>query len=334
MEMKRKIKILNMFDISPCPGVFDVLDENMEVLSIPGDDRRKAKDSIREFDACIASLKIILDKEILDEAANLKVIATVSTGTDHIDVEYAKKRGIEIISLKDDIKFLDSITSTAELAWGLLLAAVRKKPWAFDAAKEGVWARDLFRGHQLSGKTLGIIGYGRLGRIVAQYGKAFRMNVIACDLKEVSPESHVKMVSMDHLLESSDVISIHVHLTPENRGLINADSFNRMKPGAVLINTSRGAIVDEKAFLVALETGRLSAAGIDVIDGEWNENLKEHPLIRYSNTHDNLVITPHLGGVTFEAQKSAVEFTVLKLRAKLRLLMSLFILCTIFTRII
>lgn len=170
--MKRKIKILNMFDISPCPGVFDVLDENMEVFSIPGDDRRKAKDSIRD----------------------------------------------------------------------------------------------------------------------------------------------------------SDVISIHVHLTPENRGLINADSFSRMKPGAVLVNTSRGAIVDEKAFLNALETGGLSAAGIDVIDGEWNDNLKEHRLIRYADTHENLVITPHLGGVTFEAQKATIEFTVLKLRTKLRLLMSLFIL--------
>ncbi|MCX6983298.1 MAG: hydroxyacid dehydrogenase [Lentisphaerae bacterium] len=307
-----------MADISVCPDVFNVLNENMEVLSIRGDDRKEIKDSIRDFDACLTSLKIVLDKEILGEAVNLKVIATASTGTDHIDVEYAKKRGIEIISLKNDIKFLGGITSTAELAWGLLLAVVRKIPWSFDAAKEGIWARDLFRGNQLSGKTLGIIGYGRLGRIVAQYGGAFRMNVIACDVKDVSPEAHVKMVSMDDLLKASDVISIHLHLTPENRGLVNEDSFSKMKPGAILINTSRGAIVDEKAFLDALEKGRLSAAGVDVINGEWSEKLREHPLVRYANTHENLVITPHLGGVTFEAQKATIEFTVLKLKESIR----------------
>ncbi len=307
-----------MADISVCPDVFNVLNENVEILSIQGDDRKKVKDSIRDFDACLTSLKIVLDKEILDEAVNLKVIATASTGTDHIDVEYAKKRGIEIISLKNDIKFLDGITSTAELAWGLLLAVVRKIPWSFDAAKEGIWARDLFRGNQLSGKTLGIIGYGRLGRIVAQYGKAFRMNVIACDVKEVNPEAHVKMFSMDDLLKASDVISIHLHLTPENRGIVNEDYFSKMKPGAILINTSRGAIVDEKAFLDALEKGRISAAGVDVINGEWSDKLREHPLVRYANTHENLVITPHLGGVTFEAQKATIEFTVLKLKESIR----------------
>lgn len=310
--MKRKFKILNMADISICPNVFDPLKGIAETVTMLPDEK-KLNEIIQNFDAYFASLRIIIDKDILDKAENLKVIATPSTGTDHIDVDYAEKKGIEIISLKNDTEFLDGITSTAELAWGLLLSAVRKIPWGFDAAKSGAWARDAFRGHQLSGKTLGIIGYGRLGRIVSQYGKAFRMNVVACDVKEITPESHVKMLSMDELLKVSDMISIHIHLTPENRELINETSFNKMKKDSVLINTSRGAIIDEKAFLKALESRRLSAAGIDVIDGEWSDNLKEHPLMSYARTHDNLVITPHIGGVTHEAQIMTIAYTVEKL---------------------
>ena len=150
---------------------------------------------------------------------------------------------------------------------------------AFDAAKAGHWARDEFRGHQLSGKTLGILGYGRLGRMAAEYGKAFRMRVLACDVRKVEPAEGVEIVDFERLLRESDVLSIHIHLTEENRGLINTGAFAMLKPGAVLINTSRGAIVDEQAFLEALLSGRLAGAGVDVIEGEWNENLADHPLI-------------------------------------------------------
>jgi len=215
--------------------------------------------------------------------------------------------------LRHDTEFLDSITATAELAWGLLLATVRRLPWAFDAAKAGHWARDGYRGHQLSGKTLGILGYGRLGRIVAEYGKAFRMRVIACDVREVKAADGVQMVDFDTLLRESDVLSLHIHLTEENRGIINAETFAKMKLGAVLVNTSRGAIIDEKAFLDALLSGRLGGAGVDVIEGEWDEDLSRHPLIRYANEHENLVISPHIGGVTHESQRMVYEHTVSKL---------------------
>jgi D-3-phosphoglycerate dehydrogenase len=311
-----RYKILNMADISICPQVFDVLKDIADIVTL-NPDLKTLQGSIRDYDVYFASLKLVIGKSILDRAEKLKAIATPSTGTDHIDVEYAKSKGIKIISLKDDTEFLNGVTATAELAWGLLLAAIRRVPWSFDAAKSGVWGRDAFRGHQLSGKTLGIIGYGRLGRMVAQYGKAFRMNVVACDVREVNPEAHVRMVSIDELLKVSDVISIHIHLTPENRGIINRAAFAKMKKGAVLINTSRGAVVDEKAFLDALESGQLLAAGIDVIDGEWNENLKEHSLIRYARSNDNLLITPHVGGITFESQAMGLEQAVKKLKLAL-----------------
>jgi len=203
-------------------------------------------------------------------------------------------------------------TSTAEMAWGLLLAAVGRIPFSHAAAMQGQWARDRFRGHQLSGKTLGILGYGRLGRIVAQYGQAFRMRVIACDVRDFEAPG-VTRVNLGELLEQADVLSIHIHLTEENRGLLSRGALARMKRGAVIVNTSRGAILDEAALLEALASGQIGAAGLDVIDGEWRTDLHRHPLIAYAREHENLVISPHTGGVTFEAQDLTLQFTARRL---------------------
>lgn len=141
------------------------------------------------------------------------------------------------------------------------------------------------------------------------------MKVVACDVRQVRPEEGVAMVDMDELLCRSDVLSIHVHLTDETRGLLGPEALEKMKPGAVIINTSRGAIVDEAAMLRALESGRLGGAGLDVICGEWSDRLADHPLISYSREHENLVITPHVGGVTFESQRMAMEHAVGKLQS-------------------
>ena len=125
------------------------------------------------------------------------------------------------------------------------------------------------------------------------------------------------MVDFATLLREADVLSIHIHLTDENRGLIDREALAAMKKTAVLLNTSRGAVIDQDALLEALETGRLAGAGLDVIEGEWDDNLHEHPLIRYARTNQNLVISPHIGGVTYESQKMTLEYTVLKLRSYL-----------------
>jgi D-3-phosphoglycerate dehydrogenase len=178
------------------------------------------------------------------------------------------------------------------------------------AAHSGDWARDRFRGHQLSGKTLGIIGYGRLGSMVAEFGKTFRMRVVATDVTRRPAASGVTMMSLAELLPQADVISIHVHLTDQTRGMLGREQFARMKRGAVLINTSRGAIVDEAALLDALNTGALLGAGLDVIDGEWRTDLAQHPLIQHAATHQNLVISPHIGGVTYQSQRMAYARTV------------------------
>jgi D-3-phosphoglycerate dehydrogenase len=217
-----------------------------------------------------------------------------------------------VLSLKDDRELLDRITSTAELAWGLILACARRFPEAIDASRRGVWARDAVRGHQLAYKTLGVLGCGRLGTMVAAYAKAFRMHVLGCDVRPVDLPG-VENVSFDRLFAESDIVSVHIHLTEENHRLINRDVLARMKPGSILINTSRGAIIDEAALLDALEHGPLAAAGLDVVEGEWRDDLDQHPLIAYAQRHGNLVVTPHVGGVTVEAQETAYSAAARKL---------------------
>lgn len=306
-------RILNMQDISPMPDVLDPLKPLGEVVTEPPDEailRRR----LREFDAYIATLEVRLTAELIESAPRLKVVVTPSTGWDHIDLAHLRARGIGFLSLKEHTDFLDRVTCTAEMGWALLLAAVRRLPWSFDAAKRGDWARNRYRGYQLSGKTMGILGYGRLGRIMARQARGFAMRVIACDIKTVTPETGVAIVDFETLLRESDVLSVHVHMTEENVGLLGAREFAKMKPGAFLVNTSRGRVIDESALLEALESGRLGGAGLDVIDGEWRKDLAEHPLIAYARTHENLVISPHTGGVTYEAQRLTLEFMVEQLR--------------------
>lgn len=254
--------------------------------------------------AYYTSLHVRLTRSILEVAPSLKVVVTPSTGVDHLDLDALQERGIVVLSLKDDRALLDKITATAELAWALTLACARRLPGAVAAAGQGHWAREQFRGHQLACKTLGILGCGRLGSIVAQYGQAFRMKVIGCDRLPLRLAG-VEPVGFDELLARSDVLTIHIHATPENRGLIGREALARMKPGAILINTSRGSIVDEGALIESLAEGRLAGAGLDVIDGEWRKDLDRHPLVVYARSHENLIITPHIGGVTYESQGMA-----------------------------
>jgi D-3-phosphoglycerate dehydrogenase len=283
-----------------------------EVIEIPAEHASLSKE-ISIADAYISSLQVRIDQQILKNATRLQIIATPSTGLDHIDVDYATQHGIKILSLKDDIAFLESITATAELAWALILSVIRRLPWAFDAVKDGKWARDRFRGMQLSGKTLGIIGYGRLGKMMKEIALGFRMRVIAYDIRHLQTEPDVEKVGLDQLLLESDIVTIHVHLNEKNRGMIGSSQMRKMKTGAVLINTSRGALIDENALLDALQGGYIGGAGLDVIHGEWKKNLRDHPLIEYARKHENLVLTPHIGGVTVDSQQMAYQRIIEKL---------------------
>ena len=188
-------KILSMVDVAACPDVLTPLQAIGEVVQLPSD-QNVLLERIHEFDAFVTSLAVRSSREVLDHARRLQVIATPSTGLDHIDIAEAQRRNIAILSLKDDIDFLRNVTATAELAWGLLLSVVRRLPTAMAAARTGHWARDEFRGAQLAGKTLGVVGYGRLGMMVAEYGETFGMRVLVCDIKNLQTPAGIEQTGL------------------------------------------------------------------------------------------------------------------------------------------
>lgn len=315
--MTRRAKVLCGVDTVLWPEVLDPLRQVADVEDLIDRTSTGLRKQISDVDAYIPSLNVRVDHQILDAAKRLSIIYTPSTGTDHLDLAEIEKRGIGWYSLKNEREFLDGVTATAELAFALMLAVFRKLPAAAAAARSGHWARDVFRGHQVSGKTLGILGVGRLGTMMANYGRAFRMTVIGCDPSYADHAPPCTLVDFDTLLRESDVLSIHIHLTPQNRGLIGGQAIGKMKQGVVIINTSRGAVIDETALLEALRSGQVAGAGLDVIDGEWRDDLAEHPLIRHSRDNENLIIVPHVGGVTYESQSAGIRFVADKLAALL-----------------
>ena len=254
-------------------------------------------------DAIVVGLELMVDRALLDLAPRLRVIATRTSQLRHIDVDEATGRAIAILRIEPDDPVLRETTSTAEETFALLLALVRHVPWAFDAVKGERWERTRYGGRELQGKTIGLVGYGRLGRMVAGYARAFGMEVVAHD--PAAPTDGVEAVTLEELLERADVVSIHCTFDDTTRGLLGADELALLRPGAVVVNTARAEIVDEAALLDALAQGRIAGAAVDTLAGERTDgtHLVDHPLVRYARTHENLIILPHLGGATVEAME-------------------------------
>ncbi len=273
------------------------------------------------FDVLFIALRHTLDRAILERATQLRCIVTPTTGVNHIDMTTAATRGIDVLSLRGETTFLEGITATAELTWGLLLALVRRTGPAHASVMRGEWQRDSFMGTELKGRTLGVLGYGRLGRMVVAYGRAFRMTVLAAERREIAVTGEVEVVGLEELLARSDVVSIHLPLTDETRGFFGERCFRLMRPGAFLLNTARGEIVDEAALLAALTSGRLAGAAVDVLSAETSlapDWLMRNPLRAYAQGHDNLLITPHIGGVTADSVEQTNQFMIAKLASYLR----------------
>lgn len=246
-------------------------------------------------------------------SGKLQFIASPTTGLNHIDLEMAEKNQVEIISLKGETDFLEGITATSELCWGLLLALTRKIPQAASSVNAGQWDRDLFISNELKEATLGIIGLGRLGRKVASYAMAFDMRVVACDIRDVEMQG-IEVQSLENVLSQSDIICLHADSRPDNYHMISTEEFSQMKDGAYFINTARGDLVDEGALLACLKSGKLAGAALDVLQMEHQENsASSQELLNYAKAHDNLIITPHIGGVSYESQYKTTHFTIDKL---------------------
>jgi len=263
--------------------------------SIPADELRTR---IADADALVCLLTETIDRVTIDTAPLLKVIANVAVGYNNIDVPAAQARGIVVTNTPDVLT-----EATADLAWALIMDITRRVTEGDRLIRRGAWkgwALDFMLGNELRGKTLGIIGFGRIGQAVAARAVPFGMRVIHTDAQTV-PGSGA--IPVDRLLATADVVSIHCPLTPETRHMINQAALARMKRSAYLINTSRGPVVDEAALAWALKNGIISGAGLDV----YEEEPAVHPDLL---TLENVVLAPHLGSATTETRTAMADLAV------------------------
>jgi D-3-phosphoglycerate dehydrogenase / 2-oxoglutarate reductase len=280
-------------------------------------DRKELLSAIKEADVLWVRLRHQIDSKVMAAAPHLKMIVTATTGLNHIDLAEAMRRDIGVLSLRGEVDFLRDVRGTAEHTLALILALLRHLLGARQHVQSGGWDRNLFKGTELYKKTIGVVGYGRVGRIVARYLKAFDARVLISD-PNVDPKSvrrDIALMSLVKLLRQADLVTLHVDLSEKTRGFFGIDQFRAMKRGASFINTSRGELVDENALLCALRSKRLSGAALDVLSNENSHSLKENALVAYARQHNNLIITPHIGGCTVESMKKTEYFLAKKLCA-------------------
>jgi D-3-phosphoglycerate dehydrogenase / 2-oxoglutarate reductase len=278
-------------------------------------DRSALEHEIGGADILWVRLRHRIDDALLARAPHLKMIASPTTGLTHIDLDAAARRGVRVLCLRGETSFLKDIRATAEHTVGLILSLIRHIPAAAAHVVAGGWDRDRFQGVELYGKTVAVIGYGRLGQIVARYLQAFDCRVLAVDPKPSG--TSVEFCSLEDALRAADIVTLHVNLTSESRQFFGANQFASMRTGSYFINTSRGELVDESALLVALRSGRLAGAALDVLCEEHSEGMAAHPLVQFAETHSNLLLTPHIGGCAVEAMQKTEMFLAERLLSAL-----------------
>ncbi|MEQ6123449.1 2-hydroxyacid dehydrogenase [Pseudotenacibaculum sp. MALMAid0570] len=266
-----------------------------------------------QYDVIFTRLGLSLDKQILSLQRELKYVVTPTTGLNHIDLNYCNDNKIKVVSLKGEIEFLTTVKSTAEHTWALLLTLIRNIPVAFQQVKNDIWERHQLMADELDGKTIGIIGYGRLGKIIARYAKAFDMSVLVNDTREIEDEvkEGEKNVSLEVLLRNSDIICLMITYEERNINFLDYSKIQMMKDQVILINTSRGEMVNEDALIQALKSKKISGVATDVLknDSIWNGKLPIVPeIIKYAKKNDNVIITPHMGGYGKVSIKKTRDF--------------------------
>ncbi len=275
---------------------------------------------IPDYDVLIMRVDPAITKEIFDAGKNLKVLAVCAIGLNHVDLEAAKAKGVEVLNAPGM-----SANAVAELTISKMLDISRNViPAGYDVKVNHHWDKYKFVGRELCGKTLGIVGFGRIGQRLGELARAFKMTVVAYDPylpAEVFVQQQARSVSKEELLEISDFVSIQLHLTPETKNMINEASLKNMKPTAVVLNMSRGGIVNEKDMYVALKAGKIGGYAADVMENELADGgLTEgagfvSPLFEC----DNFLITPHLGAQTVDASRNIGDLIVKKLKDTLKL---------------
>ncbi|MCS4475031.1 D-2-hydroxyacid dehydrogenase [Clostridium botulinum] len=264
---------------------FVVLDKHFE--------KEELKDKIKDFDAIIIRSATKVDKEIIDAGikGNLKLVVRAGVGLDNVDLEYAKEKGVKVFNTPKA-----SSVSVAELTLGHMLCISRFINTANVTMLQGKWEKKKYKGTEIYGKTLGLIGFGRIAREVAKRANALGMNVIYYDIAGKCEEyEEFKCCTLDYLLNNSDFISVHIPFNKDRGALLKEEEFNKMKDGVYIINCARGGVIEEEALLKALNSGKVTAAALDVFE---NEPKPKKELIN----HERVSITPHIGASTKEAQ--------------------------------
>lgn len=274
----------------------DILKEKVDVEVRLGISREELLGIIKDYHGIIIRSATIIDEELLEKAENLKVIGRAGNGIDNINLEVATRKGVMVVNTPES-----NTVSAAEHTIGMLLASCRNIPQASKFIKSGEWDRNRFKGNELNGKTVGIIGLGRIGGFVATRLQAFNMKVVAYD-PYISDERFrllgvEKKEKLDDLIKEADIITVHTPRTEETIGMIGEKELKMAKDGVRLVNVARGGIIEEKAIYNALKEGKVTSAAIDVFE---KEPCPDNPLFEFNNT----VVTPHLGASTVEAQNN------------------------------
>ncbi|GAC66327.1 phosphoglycerate dehydrogenase [Gordonia soli] len=274
----------------------EALGDDVEVRWVDGPDRPKLLEAVADADAILVRSATTVDAEVLEAGPNLKIIARAGVGLDNVDVPAATARGVIVVNAPTS-----NIHTAAEHAISLLLSAARQIPAADATLREHTWKRSSFNGVEIFDKTVGVVGLGRIGQLVAARLAAFETEIIAYDpyvSAARAAQLGIELVSLDELLERADFITVHLPKTPETLGLIGADQLARTKKGVILVNAARGGLIDEQALADSINSGHVRAAGLDVYA---TEPCTDSPLFELPQ----VVVTPHLGASTSEAQDRA-----------------------------
>ena len=272
------------------------LGDQVEVRWVDGPDREKLLAAVPDADALLVRSATTVDAEVLNAGTKLKIVARAGVGLDNVDVDAATARGVLVVNAPTS-----NIHSAAEHALALLLSAARQIPAADASLREHTWKRSAFSGTEIFGKTVGVVGLGRIGQLVAQRLAAFGARVVAYDpyvSAARAAQLGIELLTLDELLSRADFISVHLPKTPETAGLIGKEALAKTKPGVIIVNAARGGLVDETALAEAISSGHVRAAGLDVFA---TEPCTDSPLFEL----EQVVVTPHLGASTGEAQDRA-----------------------------
>ena len=248
----------------------------------------------------------VIDAAVLDLFPNIEVLSTPSTGTNHINLDVCKARGVPVYSLLDNRNILNSISASAEFSFLLLLNTLRRLDFAIGEASSGRWraGEDQMRGFELAGKKVGLVGYGRIGKRLARWCQAFDADVVFFDPYVEANENAAKVDSLERVFSESDIVCVCCVLTDETRGMIGTELLSLLKDRASLVNTSRGEVINEKELAQLLDSRPDLRVGLDVIAGEVSGAQYDSPLFRFQEM-GQIVITPHIAGATFESQSKA-----------------------------